>query len=943
MKKILFLFTISLIFNQLHAERHCDGQCHHDEYEVRYVKDSPQINPVLQQQLRSQNSWKTFISNNPNWFVYFNEFNLKPHRAFGEPIDLVGNNLIDKVNNFINNDLSLFGIPNDIRIKSKNENDKFKHINYSQYYQEVEVLDSRLYLKLSKDNRLLCFGLDVFSDINISTQPLISPSQAYQFSIQDMAFSIEEHDIKDDLKILPVPANNKYSYHLVYEIHLKTRIKQGPANYICYVDANNGDLLMRKNTVMYEVQPANIHTEATLYTSHPFNLSSVEDLVDLKIKDVSTGTNYYTDNNGDLNVNLSVGSQVEYQLEGLYAEVRTNGITPSHVSTLNATNNFSFDNYATIQERTAYWGVNMIHTHLKNIFPTFTNLDNQMETNVDEAGSCNAYFNGSSINFYAEGNGCAATAKIVDVVYHEYGHAINSQRYGAFGMWNGGLNEGYADLWAITLTENPVLGYGWDLVDPSVYVRRYDQDRKIYPQDLVGEVHADGEIIAGAFWDTYLNLGSMPQMIDLFKYTFDAAPDGPNGTEGIIYTDILLEVLYADDNDNNLFNGTPNDNAIVQAFALHGITLLSNAVISHNPISNSSGNIPVNINASIQLTYPWALGSANCYYRLNNSNNWTTIPMNSTGNNYQANIPSQPNGTIIAYYISLEDNFGNESAITPMAANITPIKDANLPFFILVGYELMEEEDFDFNFGFWQTSDPNDNASTGMWEIGNPIGSFSDPSDPSTIVQTDSDHTQGGSTCAFTGNASSSLDGIGANDVDDGHTTLYSPFYDLTQYNNPAFSYWRWYTNSPPSGANPGADWWQVLITDDGLNWYYVENNLSSEINWRRFAFRASDYVNLTNQVQLKFIASDSLRPGQYLDGGSLVEAAIDDLYLYEAQANPSSISINNFNETNKIVKVTDILGREIIQYNKPESLKVLFYIYENGKVEKRIMLSGQH
>ena len=34
-----------------------------------------------------------------------------------------------------------------------------------------------------------------------------------------------------------------------------------------------------------------------------------------------------------------------------------------------------------------------------------------------------------------------------------------------------------------------------------------------------------------------------------------------------------------------------------------------------------------------------------------------------------------------------------------------------------------EEEDFDFNVGFWQTGDPIDNATTGMWEIGSPIGS----------------------------------------------------------------------------------------------------------------------------------------------------------------------------------------------------------------------------
>ena len=234
----------------------------------------------------------------------------------------------------------------------------------------------------------------------------------------------------------------------------------------------------------------------------------------------------------------------------------------------------------------------------------------------------------------------------------------------------------------------------------------------------------------------------------------------------------------------------------------------------------------------------------------------------------------------------------NESAVTPIAANLTPINNANLPYFIMVGFEMIEEEDFDANFGFWQTGGVDDNATTGMWEIGAPIASYGDPNDLSTICQTDAQHTQGGFQCAFTGNASSVNDGLGTNDVDGGHTTLYSPYYDLSSNTNPAFSYYRWYTNSPYSGANPGADWWQVMITDDGVNWQFVENNMSADISWRKFAFRVNDYVSLTNNVQLKFIASDSIRLGQYLDGGSLIEAAVDDLVLYEGQE--TSTSINN-------------------------------------------------
>ena len=40
-------------------------------------------------------------------------------------------------------------------------------------------------------------------------------------------------------------------------------------------------------------------------------------------------------------------------------------------------------------------------------------------------------------------------------------------------------------------------------------IRRYDIDPKVYPEDIVGEVHADGEIICGAWYDTHLLLGGI--------------------------------------------------------------------------------------------------------------------------------------------------------------------------------------------------------------------------------------------------------------------------------------------------------------------------------------------------------------------------------------------------------------------------------------------------
>lgn len=926
MRKILVCLFSSIITLNSFASKHN----HIDENEVRYIKENMVLNPQYQELLRNSQLWQNFRTNHSDWFVIFNENNQLPHRAFGAPIAVNDLQSFLSTQNFI--------LPNDLRELSVVKNDKHINKTYVQYYNNLEVVGSKLYAKFTLNNELITFGLDVFNDINISVTPVLNEQGAINGATSNITTSITDVLVSNDLKILAIPTYRKYDYRLVYEVTFSTRIAEGPANYICYVDANTGELLMRKNKVMYEAPPTGTATvSGAVYPTNPYDPSITQNFKYLKAIDQTTSTNYYTDNNGDVVLPMNIGTQVRYKLEGLYADVQTAGSTADIFQNLAATNSIVFDNSnSTIQERTAYQAVNNIHDHLKVVFPTFTGLDSPMETNIDETGSCNAFFDGSSINFYAQGGGCHATAKIADVVYHEYGHAINNARYNSgSGMQNGGLNEGFADVWALSLTASPVLGFGWDLVDPTIYVRRYDQDRKVYPQDLVGEVHADGEIIAGSFWDLYLNLNNMSQMLDLFKYTFDSNVDGPNGDEGAIYTDILLEVLYADDNDANLSNGTPNDIAIISAFDLHGITLLSNAVVSHNPVSTSSGNTGITINASVGLTYPWALGSTNCYYKINDASSWNNLAMTGTSS-FTTTIPAQPNGTVVAYYISLTDNFGNESAVTPIAANLTPMNYANLPYFIMVGFEMLQEEDFDANFGFWQTGGAGDNATTGIWEIGSPIASYGDPLDPSTICQTDAQHTQGGFQCAFTGNASSVNDGLGTNDVDGGHTTLYSPYYDLTSYTNPAFSYYRWYTNSPYSGANPGADWWQVMITDDGVNWQYIENNMSSDISWRKFAFRVSDYVNLTSNVQLKFMASDSIRLGQNLDGGSLIEAAVDDLVLYEGQTN--STSVNDILAIKpKLIKVTDLLGKEIDLSNVIANTTLL-YIYDDGSVKKKIL-----
>jgi hypothetical protein len=276
-------------------------------------------------------------------------------------------------------------------------------------------------------------------------------------------------------------------------------------------------------------------------------------------------------------------------------------------------------------------------------------------------------------------------------------------------------------------------------------------------------------------------------------------------------------------------------------------------------------NTPVDVDASIP-----GLGAGNIvrgYYRIGNTGTFTPFVLSSAGgSNYLGTIPPQPKGTIIEYYLAVEDNCGTLTNITPQGADAS---NPNIPYYIMVGYDLLLHEDFDVFAGSWTTGLPSDDATTGEWAIEIPIPSYVG----TAVVQPGDQNTVGGQFCAITGNASGPTAGAGENDVDGGKTTLLSPVYDLSNYSNPAFSYYRWYTND--QGATPGTDFWQVAITNDGVNYVDVENTNVADHSWRRFAFRVTDYVTPTSTVSLRFIAEDA-------NAGSLIEAGLDDLILWD-------------------------------------------------------------
>lgn len=168
----------------------------------------------------------------------------------------------------------------------------------------------------------------------------------------------------------------------------------------------------------------------------------------------------------------------------------------------------------------------------------------------------------------------------------------------------------------------------------------------------------------------------------------------------------------------------------------------------------------------------------------------------------------------------------------------------------------------------WTVGAPEDAATGGIWELGDPHGT------ESGTVQPEDDHTPNGTMAWVTGNAGPDA-AVGDDDVDDGATTLTSPPYDLSQEEGVSLSYYRWFTNS--SAGNGGVDPFVVSASnDDGASWVELERITQSGPEWIRVVIPLEQHLELSAQMRFRFMTTDVM-------GNSIVEAAIDDLELVAA------------------------------------------------------------
>ena len=244
--------------------------------------------------------------------------------------------------------------------------------------------------------------------------------------------------------------------------------------------------------------------------------------------------------------------------------------------------------------------------------------------------------------------------------------------------------------------------------------------------------------------------------------------------------------------------------------------------------------------AGVDLNYRLAGGS------------FTATPMaDQGGGTWEGQMPAPDCGDTPEWYFSMVDQDCGPFQTDAFGADVGVSQD------VLV-------DDFESASG-WSVGSALDDATTGIWVRGDPIG---------TGAQPENDVTAAGTDCWFTGQGPPG-GGLGDNDVDGGRTTLTSPSIVLGG-EDARISYWRWYSNN--TGSTPNTDIFEVEISANGTTWVEVETvgpaGAGTSGGWIYHEFLVSNFVSVAGSVQVRFVASDE-------GDGSLVEAALDDFHVF--------------------------------------------------------------
>ena len=539
-------------------------------------------------------------------------------------------------------------------------------VSFIQHHSGMRVLGGQISFRFKAD-RLIVIASEALPRVHIANAAFSSASNrvieegaaraaAAQWILADAARDALPTTVEGPFILPLIGVHRVTAYHTVLRVMVSTKSPIG--SWAVYLDAETGAAIAREQTLRF--------AEGTVLYNTPVRYP-LGDRADFPAQHADQTVN-------GLTVTSSVDGKVSFA-DGASASLVASVVGPL-VKVNNDTGPEATQMFSLEPEGTATWNASnaetidaqlatFIHAHkvkayTKSLAPSMTWLNSRLQATVNIDDVCNAFSDGSSINFFLAGSGCENTGRLADVVYHEFGHSFHyhATLQGA-GEFESSLSEGVSDYLAATITGDPAMGRGFFLVD-NAPLRHIDPPNKesFWPDDLVADPHENGLIIAGALWDLRKALVSKLGQAEgvahtdrLYYMSIKNAVDIPS---------MYVEVLATDDDDGNLENGTPNGCEINDAFKRHGLRSISAETPTLGVAAPTQNGFKISLKLKGNFSQCEEAGSAKIQWRLrSNPASSGSVPMTGGQNQFEGVIPPQTEGEVVQYQVVISLSNGD--------------------------------------------------------------------------------------------------------------------------------------------------------------------------------------------------------------------------------------------------------------------------------------------
>lgn len=400
---------------------------------------------------------------------------------------------------------------NDLRQVKEVESLSGKFIIYERTYQGLPVFDDQLMVLVDKTNKITALNSNLSA--LTETVQLASPqnaSTAISAAVDAVGAKGEAIDMDVEPGVVIARTASKVTPVSAWKVTFKTR--SPAAAWRVLVDGNTSRVLAKNNVAQY------VEGSGMVFAPNPVqgagdntltdNMGGSEDADDPKLTNARMQVTLH-----DLDENTGF-------LQGKYASTR---LTASRADESSRTYDFTRGN-PKFEEVMAYHWVTENQRYIQSL--GFTNVNNR-RVDID------AHFSDEDNSFYDPeskslqfGNGGVDDAEDGEVILHELGHAIQDNQVPGFGgnifhTEARAMGEGFGDYWAASFfagsgPKQDLWNLFWDKWDglpfnaakgeDPPFLRKLDS-KKHYPEDWIGQEHADGEIWSACLWKLRERLG----------------------------------------------------------------------------------------------------------------------------------------------------------------------------------------------------------------------------------------------------------------------------------------------------------------------------------------------------------------------------------------------------------------------------------------------------